>query len=56
MTPAMKRKKGVVPPFDKWKLSAENQNRNQNILIFFAFFLLQISRDLHPRISALNLF
>jgi hypothetical protein len=39
MVPAMEGKKGVVPPFDQWKLSAENQNRNQNISVsFFAFF------------------
>jgi hypothetical protein len=55
MVPAMEGKKGVVPPFDQWKLSAENQNRNQNISVFFCVFLLQISRDLHPRINALNL-
>jgi hypothetical protein len=56
MVPAMKGKKGVVPPFDQWKRSAENQNRNQNISVsFLLLFLLQISRDLHPRINALNL-
>jgi len=35
MVPAMEGKKGVVPPFDQWKLSAENQNRNKNISVFF---------------------
>jgi hypothetical protein len=32
-----------------------NQNRNQNISVSFLCFLLQISRDLHPRINVLNL-
>jgi hypothetical protein len=36
MVPAMEGKKGVVPPFDQWKLSAENQNKN--ILVFLCFF------------------
>jgi len=36
MVPAMEGKKGVVPPFDQWKLSAENQNKN--ILVFLRFF------------------
>jgi hypothetical protein len=38
MVLAMEGKKGVVPPFDQWKLSAENQNRNQNISVFFLRF------------------
>jgi hypothetical protein len=38
MVPAMEGKKGVVPPFDQWKLNAENQNMNQNILVFFLRF------------------
>ena len=39
MVPAMEGKKGVVSPFDQWKLSAGNQNMNQNISVsFFAFF------------------
>jgi hypothetical protein len=56
MVPAMEGKKGAVPPLDQWKLNAENQNRNKNISVsFLHFFLLHISRDLHPRINALNL-
>jgi len=56
MVPAMEGKKGAIPPLDQWKLSAENQNRNKNISVsFLHFFLLHISRDLHPRINALNL-
>jgi len=38
MVPAIEGKKGVVPPFDQWKLSAENQNRNQNISVSFLHF------------------
>jgi len=38
MVPAMEGKKGVVPPFDQWKLSAENQNRNKNISVSFLRF------------------
>jgi hypothetical protein len=38
MVPAMEGKKGVVPPFDQWKLSAENQNRNKNISVSFLHF------------------
>jgi hypothetical protein len=38
MVPAMEGKKGAVPPFDQWKLSAENQNRNKNISVSFLCF------------------
>jgi hypothetical protein len=34
----MEGKKGAVPPFDQWKLSAENQNRNKNISVSFLHF------------------
>jgi hypothetical protein len=34
----MEGKKGVIPPFDQWKLSVENQNRNQNISVSFLIF------------------
>jgi len=35
----MEGKKGVVPPFDQWKLSAENQNMNKNMSVsFYVFF------------------
>ena len=53
--PAKEGKKGVVPPFDHWKLIAEIKIGIRIFESSFCVFLLQISRDLHPRISALNL-
>jgi hypothetical protein len=55
--------KGVVGPIEGKKEAApsfkkleRNQTAESEYLSFlFAFFLQQISRDLHPRINALNL-
>jgi hypothetical protein len=38
MVSAMEGKIEPVSPFDQWKLSAENQNRNKNISVFFLCF------------------
>jgi hypothetical protein len=44
MVPTMEGKKGVVPSFDQWKLNAENQNMNQNILVsFLRFFYCKLA-------------
>jgi hypothetical protein len=53
--PAKQGKKEVVPPFDHWKLIAEIIIGIRIFQFPFCVFLLQISRALHPRISALNL-
>jgi len=55
--------KGAVGPMEGKKEatpSSKKLERNQTseseyLSFFFVFFLLQISRDLHPRINALNL-
>jgi len=49
----MEGKKEATPSSKKLE---RNQTSEAEYLSFlFAFFLLQISRDLHPRINALNL-
>jgi hypothetical protein len=53
--PAKQGKKEVVPPFDHWKLIVEIIIGIRIFQFPFCVFLLQISRALHPRISALNL-
>jgi hypothetical protein len=55
MVPAMEGKKGVVPPFGSLKLIAKIRIGIRIFQFPFCVFLLQISRDLHPRINVLNL-
>jgi hypothetical protein len=50
----MEGKKRDVPPFDQWKIIVEIRIEIRIFQFLFCVFLLQISRDLHPRINALN--
>jgi len=49
----MEGKKEVTP--SSKKLERNQTSESGYLILFFVFFLLQISRDLHPRINALNL-
>jgi hypothetical protein len=49
----MEGKKEATP--SSKKLEKNQTSESEYLSFLFAFFLLQISRDLHPRINALNL-
>jgi hypothetical protein len=49
----MEGKKKATPSFKK--LERNQTSKLEYLSFLFAFFLLQISRYLHPRINALNL-
>jgi hypothetical protein len=49
----MEGKKEATP--SSKKLERNQTSESEYLSLLLAFFLLQISRDLHPRINALNL-